>query len=181
MRKALAARGRRTIFNILGPLINPGRPAHVLLGVFSSSWVPRLAAAMDALGATAGLAVHGVLGDDRGIDELTTTGVNQVRGAGRLRKLAADWRAEDFGLETAPFSDIRGGDLAFNLALVEAILAGRAPRGLVDTIALNSAVGLWMTGRTGGVKEGIGQARELLLGGAVRRKMAATREFYGSP
>src|SRR5258708_24510059 len=44
-RKALAARGQRTIFNILGPLINPGRPAHVLLGVFSAACVDRLAPA----------------------------------------------------------------------------------------------------------------------------------------
>jgi anthranilate phosphoribosyltransferase len=181
VRKALAAKGRRTIFNILGPLINPGRPAHVLLGVYAASWVPRLAAALDALGTDAGIAVHGVLGSDRGIDELTTAGVNRVQGAGRLRGVAGEWRAEDFGLEPSPFSDLQGGDLAANLALVEALLDGRAPRGLVDTIALNSAVGLWMTGRTGNVSDGIGQARELLLGGAVRRKIAATREFYRSP
>jgi anthranilate phosphoribosyltransferase len=181
VRKALAARGQRTIFNILGPLINPGRPAHVLLGVFAPSWVPRLAAALDALGAASGLAVHGVLDGDRGIDELTTAGVNRVRGAGRLRGLSEDWRAGDFGLDEAPFSDLRGGDLAANLELVEALLAGRGPAGLVDTIALNSAVALWILGRTSGVREGIGQARDLLLGGAVRRKIAATREFYGSP
>ncbi len=181
VRKALAARGRRTIFNILGPLINPGRPAHVLLGVYAESWVPRLAGALDALGTDAGLAVHGVLEGGRGIDELTTAGVNRVQGAGRLSSVAAQWRAEDFGLEPAPFSDLQGGDLAANLALVEALLDGRGPRGLVDTIALNSAVALWMTGRVGGVGDGIGQARELLLGGAVRRKIAATREFYKSP
>jgi len=49
VRKALAARGQRTIFNILGPLINPGRPAHVLLGVYSEAWVSRLAETLDAL------------------------------------------------------------------------------------------------------------------------------------
>src|SRR5690606_36124599 len=61
VRKALAARGQRTVFNILGPLINPGRPAHVLLGVFASGWVPKLADALHALGAQAGLAAHGVI------------------------------------------------------------------------------------------------------------------------
>jgi anthranilate phosphoribosyltransferase len=181
VRKTLAARGRRTIFNILGPLINPGRPAHVLLGVFAASWVPRLAEALDALGASSGLAVHGVLGPGQGIDELTTAGVNQVQGAGRLRGVAAHWHAEDFGLKRAPFAELKGGDLGANLAIVEDVLAGRGPAGLVDTIALNSAVGLWMTGRTSSVGEGIGPARELLLGGAVRRKIAETREFFRSP
>ena len=90
------------------------------------------------------------------------------------------WRAEDFGLRRAPFADLVGGDVATNLALVEAILAGRGPAGLVDTIVLNAAVGLWIVGRTAEVPEGLPLARELLLGGAVRAKIAATREFYRS-
>jgi anthranilate phosphoribosyltransferase len=180
VRKALAAQGRRTVFNILGPLINPGRPGHVLLGAFAESWVPRLAGALDALGAQAGLAAHGIIGPGRGIDELTTATVNRVRGFGRLSSLDTQWRAEDFGLPVSPFDDLRGGDLAANLAIVEAILAGRAPAGLVDTIVLNAAVALWITGRTAGVSDGLALAREQLLGGAVRRKIAATREFYRS-
>jgi len=180
VRKALAAKGRRTVFNILGPLINPGRPAHVLLGAFAESWVPKLAGALDALGAEAGLAAHGIIGPDRGIDELTTATTNRVRGFGRLGSLNALWQPQDFGLPLSSFDDLRGGDLAANLAIVENLLAGRAPPGLVDTIVLNAAVGLWITGRTPGVREGLGLARERLLGGAVREKIAATREFYRS-
>jgi anthranilate phosphoribosyltransferase len=51
---------------------------------------------------------------------------------------------------------------------------------LVDTIALNAAVALWIVGRVPTVRDGIGPARELLLGGAVAQKIAATREFYRS-
>lgn len=180
VRKALAAQGRRTVFNILGPLINPGRPAHVLLGVFAEPWVPKLAGALDALGTKAGLAVHGIIGPGRGIDELTTATVNRVRGFGRLAAIDGEWRAEDFGLAPAPFADLRGGDLATNLATVEAILAGHGPAGLVDTIVLNAAVGFWIMGKTPGVQDGLGLARERLLGGAVRAKIVATREFYRS-
>jgi anthranilate phosphoribosyltransferase len=180
VRKALAAQGRRTIFNILGPLINPGRPAHVLLGVFAEAWVPKLAGALDALGTQAGLAAHGIIAPDRGIDELTTATQNRVRGFGRLAGLDARWGAEDFGLPVSPFSDLAGGDLAGNLALVDAILAGRGPTGLVDTIVLNAAVALWITGKTADVRDGLGLAREHLLGGGVQRKIAATREFYRS-
>jgi anthranilate phosphoribosyltransferase len=180
VRKQLAAQGRRSVFNILGPLINPGRPAHVLLGVFAEAWVPRLAGALDQLGVEAGLAAHGIIAAGQGIDELTTATVNQVRGSGRLGRIDGQWRAEDFGLTPAPFADLLGGDLAANLAIVEAILAGRGPAGLVDTIVLNAATGLWITGRVPAVRDGLGVAREQLLGGAVRAKIAATREFYAS-
>ncbi|MFM8336812.1 MAG: anthranilate phosphoribosyltransferase [Opitutaceae bacterium] len=180
VRKALAAQGRRTVFNILGPLINPGRPAHVLLGTFSAAAAPKLAGALEVLGAKAGLAVHGVIGDGRGIDELTTATVNRVHGFGARREVTGDWVAEDFGLTRAPFSDLVDGDVATNTALVEALLAGRAPRGLEDTVALNAAVGLWITGRTASVREGIDAARGLLRGGAVKARIAATREFFRS-
>ncbi|MBP6508673.1 MAG: anthranilate phosphoribosyltransferase [Opitutaceae bacterium] len=178
VRKALAARGQRSVFNILGPLINPGRPAHMLLGVFAQAWVARMTQALESLGTGAGLAVHGVIAPDRGIDELTTATRNVVQGVGRMRGLTTEWKAEDFGLVPAPFADLQGGDLAANLALTEAILAGRGPRGLTDTIVLNTAVALWICGRIPDARSGIEQARELLLGGAVRAKIAATREFY---
>ena len=178
VRKALAAKGQRTVFNILGPLMNPGRPSHILLGVFAPGWVAKLAGALDALGAKSGLAVHGEIDPDRGIDELTTATLNQVRGVGGLSDVDARWRAEDFGLKTAPFDQLMGGDLGVNLAIVDAVLSGKGPRGLVDTIVLNSAVALWICGRTTGVEAGIVPARELLLGGAVRRKIEATRAFF---
>ena len=178
VRKLLAARGQRTVFNILGPLVNPGRPAHTLLGVFAETWVEKLAAALDALGAEAGVAVHGIIAPGRGIDELTTATVNRVRGMGRLNEVKGDWRAEDFGLVTAQFTDLVGGDLTTNLAITEALLAGRGSTGLVDTISLNAAVALWIVGQTATVREGVPLAREKLLGGAVKAKIAATREFY---
>jgi anthranilate phosphoribosyltransferase len=180
VRKMLAAKGQRTVFNILGPLINPGRPAHVLLGSFSAAMVPKLAGALQTLGARAGLAAHGVIEGERGIDELTTATTNRVRGFGAQSTIDGEWQANDFGLERAPFSDLTGGDVTANLALLEALLAGRAPRGLTDTIVLNSAVAMWIVGRAASVREALGPAREMLLGGAVARKIAATREFYRS-
>jgi len=180
VRKALAVRGQRTVFNILGPLLNPGRPAHVLLGAASPALAEKLAAALDELGTEAGLAVHGILAPGRGIDEITSATVNVVRGAGRLRATNAEWRAEDFGLPTAPFEEIAGGDVAANLALTQALAGGGGPRGLADTIALNGAVALWIVGARPDVRTGIAEARDLLLGGAVRKKIADTRDFYGS-
>ena len=177
-RKALAARGQRTIFNILGPLINPGRPAHALIGTATPALVEKIATALNALGLEAGLVAHGVIAEGRGIDELTTATVNRVRGAGRLRDFSAEWKAGEFGLGEAPFTELLGGNLEENLALTDAVLAGRGPAGLVDTIVLNAATGLWITGRVASVRDGLAPARELLLGGAVAGKIAATREFY---
>jgi anthranilate phosphoribosyltransferase len=178
VRKLLAAQGKRSVFNILGPLINPGRPAHILLGVYSLPLVEKLALTLDELGQPAGLVGHGRIEEGKGIDEITTATPNTVRGVGRLREVRGTWGVETFGLPTSPFSDLQGGDVTANLATVDALLAGRAPAGLVDTIVLNAALGLYITGRTKTIADGIGPARELLLGGAVKAKIAATREFY---
>lgn len=180
VRKELAAQGQRTIFNILGPLINPGCPAHVLLGSFAEEWVPRLAEALGSIGVKAGLASHGIIEPGKGIDELTTATTNRVRGFGRLADVDGIWKAEDYGLSTSSFSDLLGGDLEENLAIVDAILEGRGPRGLEDTIVLNTAVAFWITGKTSSIEEGLSPARELLVGGAVKKKIADTREFYRS-
>lgn len=178
VRKQLAAQGRRSVFNILGPLINPGRPAHILLGVYAAPLVDRLSASLEELGQPSGLVGHGIMGEGKGIDELTTATPNRVRGVGRLRGVQGTWGAETFGLPTADFADLRGGDVAENLAIVDAILAGRGPAGLVDTVVLNAAVALHIVGRAVSIAEGIPVVREILLGGAVRAKIAATREFY---
>jgi len=180
VRKALAAEGQRTIFNILAPTINPGRPAQALVGVFSRPWVRKLAAALDQIGVHAGIAAHGEIDAKGGIDEVTTATPNHVHGFGRLRRVDETWTAAQYGFEVSPFTDLLGSDLATNLALVDSLLAGRAPRGLTDTIVLNAAIGLWIVGQTESVREGVSLAREHLLGGAVAKKIAATREFYAA-
>ena len=179
VRKLLASRGERTIFNILGPLLNPGRPAHVILGAATPELAAKLADSLEELGTLAGLTVHGVIGPGRGIDELTSATTNLVRGVGRLRELREEWSPEAFGLSSSPFSDILGGDVAANLAIATELSEGRGPRGLADTIALNSAVALWLTGARPSIRAALGESRELLLGGAVKRKIAATRDFFG--
>ncbi len=126
------------------------------------------------------MSAHGTIEPGKGIDEITTATENQVFGIGSLSDLRAIWKASDFGMPQAPFSDLLGGDLQANLAMVDSLLSGQGPKGLVDTIILNAAVGLWLTGRVKDVKDAIPELRELLLGGAVRAKIKATREFYST-
>jgi anthranilate phosphoribosyltransferase len=179
-RKALGARGHRTIFNVLGPLINPGRPAHVMLGVYSPALVEKFAVVLEKLGCTAGIVAHGIIADGRGIDEWTTATDNLIAGVGRLRGCTANWIPEDFGMTRADFTDLLGGDLQANLAITDAILAGKAPRGLSETIIAVAAMGMWIAGRQPDLKSGVPVARELLWGGAVAKKIADTRDFYRS-
>jgi anthranilate phosphoribosyltransferase len=180
VRKELAASGRRTVFNFLGPLINPGRPAHALVGTFSEQWVVTLADTMAKLDARAGIVVAGMVDADHGIDELTTATLNRVRGFGRLASVDGHWVGKEFGFPQAPFSDLRGGDVRTSLSIVDALLRGRGPMGLVDTIIFNSAVALWIVGRYAWIKEGVEPARHLLLGGAVKAKIASTKIFFSS-
>jgi anthranilate phosphoribosyltransferase len=178
VRKLLAAQGERTVFNILGPLLNPGRPANILLGAATPALVDKLADALEVLGTKSGLAVHGVISPGKGIDELTSATRNIVRGAGRLRSVREDWTAETFGMTPSPFGDIVGGDVAANLATADALAEGGGPRGLADTIALNSAAALWVAGARPDVRHAVGEARDLLQGGAVKRKISETRDFF---
>jgi anthranilate phosphoribosyltransferase len=103
-----------------------------------------------------------------------------VKGIGQLRAIDGDWQPEDYGLKRAPFSDLQGGDLAMNLAIVDSLLANEAPAGLVDTIVFNCAVAQFICGRRTRIEDGIEPARELLLGGAVRQKLEDAREFFGT-
>ncbi len=178
VRRMLAARGERTVFNILGPLLNPGRPAHIVLGAASPALMEKLRDALDALGTPSGLAVHGVISEGRGIDELTTSTRNLVRGVGRLAAVREEWGPSSFGLAASPFSDIEGGDIAQNLSIANALAGGGGPRGLADTIALNGAAALWVAGARPDVRGSVGEARDLLLGGAVRRRISEARDFF---
>jgi anthranilate phosphoribosyltransferase len=178
VRRLLAARGERTIFNILGPLLNPGRPAHILLGAATPALVEKLADALEVLGTKAALAVHGVISPGKGIDELTSATRNIVRGTGSLRATRGEWTPESLGLPLSPFAAILGGDVATNVALAGDLAGGGGPRGLADTIALNAAAALWVAGARPDVRGSIDEARDLLLGGAVRRKISETRDFY---
>ncbi len=180
VRQRLAAKGQRTVFNILGPLINPARPAHQLLGVFDSKLVSLMANALDQLGLESGLVVHCKLDDGRGMDELSVVGANQVHGFGALRDLVAEWPAGSFGLPSAPVGDLLGGELEDNLRILGELLDGKAPSGLENTVVYNIAAGLFAAGRHPSLEAGLGEAKELLLGGATRSKIEQTREFYAS-
>lgn len=180
VRQELAAKGQRTVFNILGPLINPARPAHQLLGVFSPAVVDMLAGTLDSLALKSGLVAHTELSDGRGMDELSVVGQNRVRGFGALSSINDSWAAECFSLKSADVSDLLGGELEDNLRILDELLDGKAPAGLADTISLNVAASLLIVGKCESIEDGIEVARDVILGGALKKKLADTKEFYAS-
>lgn len=180
VRQALAKRGERTVFNILGPLINPGRPRHQLLGVFAHSWMPVMASALDAMDLTNGFVANCRLEDGRGMDELSCSGTNHVVGFGKSRGRREEWEPGRFGLASAGLEELAGGDVETNLVLFGRVLDGSAPRGLIESILLNAGVGFEIVGKADSVKEGIELGRNLLASGAVKDLVEKTSEFYRS-
>jgi len=180
VRQALAEKGQRSVFNILGPLINPARPAYQLLGVFSESVVELMAAAQHSLGLKAGLIAHCDLGGAGGMDEFSAAGENVARGFGSLRNVEARWSPAEMGIQPGPLADLKGGNVEENLAILENLLEGKATKALEDSVVVNAAAAFFVTGRHANIAEGVEEARDLLLGGKVRRKIDQAKEFYKS-
>ncbi|MEO0508298.1 MAG: anthranilate phosphoribosyltransferase [Verrucomicrobiota bacterium] len=181
VRKALAAEKQRTIFNILGPLINPGRPAHQLLGVFGQSWVDPLASALGSIGLKAGLVVHGIPEPGRALDELSCAGTNTIAGFGKLAGHEGVLTANDAGLPPCHFAELAGGDIDGNLAILRALLSGESgavPEGLRNTVLLNAGAALWAAGAATDLKVGIQIADTTLADGSVARWLERAQQFY---
>ncbi|MCZ6674701.1 MAG: anthranilate phosphoribosyltransferase [Verrucomicrobia bacterium] len=180
VRQELAQEGRRTIFNILGPMINPGSPAHQLTGVFSKTWVEPMAEAFHTLGLKNGVVVHSVLDAERGMDELACSGTPVSAGFGASWDQPISWNWDDLGLAACAEEDLKGGDLDFNLNLLHDLMDGNAPKGLEDTVALNAGVAFSIVGKADSLRGSIDLARDQLLNGAVENHLENIRNYFSS-
>jgi len=171
MRRVAAVRqtlGFRTLFNWLGPLANPARASHQLVGVPDRTRVEPMARVLGGLGVVRGLVVHGA----GGLDELSLAAGNTAAEVGRsdTGAPAAVPRAIEagaLGLDPAPADALRGGDPARNAAILTAVLAGeRGPRR--DAVVLNGAAALWIAGKAATLEEGAALAAESIDSGAAR-------------
>lgn len=180
VRKAMAAEGKRSIFNLLGPLINPGQPAHQLLGVFAPHWVDPLAGALDALGLSAGLVVHGFPEKGRALDELSCAGTNRIAGFGQLSAQSGALSASDACLPACAFADLAGGGMDENMAILDSLLKGEGdlvPPGLRNSILLNAGAAFWACGKAADLKDGIRISDTLLRDGTVAHWLERAQEF----
>ncbi len=128
--------GIPTVFNFLGPLLNPARPEASAVGVAQLDKVPLIVGVFQTRGATA-LVYRG----DEGLDELSTTGHSHLWEVSRGSVTEHDLDPADLGLERASIEELRGGDAAHNADIVRRVLAGE--KGPVrDIVLLNTAAGL---------------------------------------
>jgi anthranilate phosphoribosyltransferase len=170
--------GVATVFNFLGPLANPARARHQVVGVGDPLMAEKMVGVLRANGCRRAWVVHGA----DGLDELTTTGTTTVYEVDdsrpEVRRFAVD--AADLGLARASLDDLRGGDAAANAESVRRVLDGE-PGPHRDIVVLNAAAGLVVAGVVSDLAAGVvaaaasldeGRAREVLEG-LVRVSRAA--------
>lgn len=161
--------GIRTAFNILGPLTNPARARHQVLGVASAPLAEKLARALSRLETAHALVVHG----DGGVDELSLSGPNlafDVRGGQEPRRLTID--AEALGLARATHEALRGGDVAANVAILRAVLGGSEQGPRRDVVLLNAAAALVAGDLAATMAAGLALARASLDEGRAAERLA---------
>ncbi len=160
--------GIRTAFNVLGPLTNPARARHQVLGVADAKLAEKLARALARLDTTHALVVHG----DGGLDELALSGPNlifDVR-SGSVTKLDPV-SASDLGLQPAGRDTVLGGSVAENVGLVRGVLNGEERGPKRDIVLLNAAAALVAADQAADLREGLEAARACLDQGLAHERL----------
>ena len=176
VRKTLAGRGVRTIFNLIGPLLNPAKPQCQLVGVFAREWCPVFAEILQRLGRDSAWVVHGTTGDGRSVDEVSLMGSTRICKSGLYQDIAdEEVRPRDFGMKHAEVEDLCGGDAATNAAILEAILGGGDTGPKRDMVLINAGAALACAGLADNLEQGIEIAREMILSGAAMERLRLLR------
>lgn len=181
LRRSLAAQGQMTIFNLIGPLLNPVAPECQLTGINRPEMLSLYAEAMALLGRRTAWAVHGEgIHDGGGVDELSITGPSRVVSISENHHLALGEfiiTPEDFGFETAQSPErLLGGDASSNASRITAILSNQEVGAALDMILLNSAAALQVAGRTSSFPEAASLARESITSGRALRSLELMKE-----
>lgn len=158
----------RTVFNILGPLLNPAGVKHHLVGVYSRHWVEPLAQVLGELGSQHALVVHG----SDGLDEVTTTGPTYVAELVDGVVKTFQITPEEAGIPTARPEDLRGGDPAHNAAALRGVLEGaRGP--YRDVTVLNAAAALVAASHVSDFRQAAELAAASIDTGEARNRLSA--------
>lgn len=164
VRKAI---GRRTIFNLMGPLANPARVRRQLVGIARPAYVPIYADAIHRLGTLRTWVVCG----DEGLDELSLAGGNELAKVTPTGTIMARAHPAEAGLPTTPLSAIAGGDARFNAAALRRLLEGEAGA-YRDAVLFNTAAALNVAGRAADWAEGVALATEAIDSGRAATLLA---------
>ena len=168
--------GFRTVFNILGPLTNPGSPKMQLLGVYDEYLVEPLAQVLVTLGIKRGMVVYG---QDK-LDEISMsapTTVSEIRdGWYKTYEITP----EDFGLKRCTKEDLVGGTPEENAEITKAILKGeKGPKR--DAVLMNAGATLYIGGKADSMKDGIALAAEIIDSGKALETLSKFVEVSNRP
>ncbi len=164
--------GFRTIFNLVGPLTNPAFADHQLIGVFNGNYLRKIAEAARGLGIKRIMVAFNV----NGIDEITTSGINEICFSenGSIESMELDPR--QFGYKPCTIEDLKGGDSKENAAITLSVLNGhKGPKR--DTVVLSSAVSLFISEKIDSIGEGIKMAEDCLDSGRALDKLQSLVQF----
>lgn len=171
-RKLCAERGQRTVFNLLGPLLNPARPSAMLTGVPRPELCEPLARVLQSLGVRRAMVVCGKVPAVGYLDELSTLGENTIAEFYQEHGFAVSTGlSEAFSLQQATLVDLLGGDRQANAEIIRRILRGdeRGPKR--DAVLLNVAAALFIAGKTKSLVEGWNLAGETVDSGRGNKKL----------
>jgi anthranilate phosphoribosyltransferase len=165
--------GIRTLFNLLGPLVNPLAPTCQVLGVNNPSLVPLLCQVLQNLGCESGLVLYGQEGlDEAGLNRPTT-----LAGFTGTRSWQGELDPRTLGLATATLADLAGGTVAENAAILTQVLKGQGNRAQRDVVLLNSSAALQVAGVAADWETGLSLAGDCLASGAPWAKLQALTKF----
>ncbi len=154
--------GRRTIFNLLGPIANPAGVTRQLIGIARPDYVDTYRDAMQLLGMDKVMIVSGM----EGLDELSIAGPTRVATIG-IEGIGGQVVPEDAGLPRHSLDALRGGDAQFNAAALARLLDGE-PGAYRDAVLLNSAAALLVAGEVHTWREGAEEAAEAIDKGLAK-------------
>jgi len=177
MRKRLARDNIRTIFNLLGPLLNPARPSRQLIGVFSPRLTSVFADVLRRLGRERAWVVHGITDTGEGMDDISTSGVTTLAELVQGKVVSGLIDPRWLNIPAASLDELRGGEAAENAGYLEGILSGEIQGAKRDMTLVNAAGGFVVAGLSRDMNEGIALAREQIDSGRALEKLRALQQF----
>ena len=167
VRKMLADEGIRTIFNLIGPLLNPAKPECQLVGICDKGLAQKYAEILQRLGRDSAWVVHGHTASGDSVDEMSLMGSSHICKTGNYQEVVDEHISpEDVGLTTCAVSDLVGGEADLNATILTDILSGKDQGPKRDMVLLNAGTGLACAGLADDISDGVKKAAELIDSGA---------------
>jgi len=177
MRERLARQHSRTIFSLLGPLLNPARPSRQLIGVFAPRLTTLFADVLRRLGRERALIVHGLAEDTDGMDDISICGATTIAELQDGKVSSAILDTQWLGLPRCQVTELFGGDCHENAVTLEGILSGKIKDAKRDMTIANAAGGFVVAGLARDMNQGIALAKEQLDSGRALEKLRALQSY----